>query len=336
MLKSVIMTLGKLTLAALLFGWLIHSGQLDFSQLKLFIEDPWLLAAAVFYFGFGILYLGTWRWKILLKGAGYTLSRTRALKLQMTGMFFNSVMPGAVGGDLIKIAYIIRDNPAKGKAQVMMTALLDRIVGLAGLFMVCWIVIVSNLNTVRELPGFWPILLLISGFSVAFILFFAAALYNYRGNDPFLDLFKLRIPGMGFVEKLYSSLRVYRHAKRTIGLSLLLSLAIQGLSLLLFYFICYKVMGAAPVFGKVAVVFPIGITTTAIPLMPGGLGVGHVAFDTLFKMVGLEHGANVFNLFVISQLILNCLGFIPYLSLKKIPIEAEARDGMEDQMPVST
>jgi uncharacterized membrane protein YbhN (UPF0104 family) len=84
-----------------------------------------------------------------------------------------------------------------------------------------------------------------------------------------------------------------------------------------------KILGMAPAFGKIAVIYPVGVLTTAIPITPSGLGVGHVAFTKLFEMVGLQHGASVFNMFVFSQLILNMLGVIPYLSLRKLqPKEA--------------
>ena len=321
MLKSTLITVAKLALAGVLLTWLHRSGQLDFAQLRLFLEDPILVSATLFYFIVGLVCLGTWRWKTLLEGAGYTITWTRAVTLQMTGFFFNSVMPGAVGGDIIKIAYVIRDNPGRSKAQVMMTALLDRIVGLAGLFIVCWTMILINLETVRELTIFKSMLILITSVSLGFVAFFFAALYHYRGRDPFLTVFSWRIPGIKFVEKLYGALRVYRYSRGSIILSLTISFAIQLTSLLLFYYIASKVSTVAPDFAKVAVIYPLGVTTTAIPITPAGLGVGHVAFDQLFQMVGLDHGANAFNLFALSQLFLNLFGIIPYLTLKKIPIQ---------------
>ncbi len=321
MLKSILITIGKLLVAAALLIWLHKKGQLDFAQLRLFQEDMWLVSATVFYFVFGLVFLGTWRWKTLLKGAGYVLSWPRAMTLQMTGFFFNSVMPGAVGGDIIKIAYVIRDNPGRSKAQVMMTALLDRIVGLAGLFFVCWTMFLFNLSTIRELSVFPSLLALISGVSLGFIVFFFAALYHYKNQDPFLKILELKVPGFSFALKLYNSLRVYRYARKDIFLSMALSICIQFISLVLFYIIATKVSSLPPSFAKIAVIYPIGVTTTAIPITPAGLGVGHVAFDQLFQLVGLDHGANAFNLFALSQLCLNLFGILPYLTLKKIPMQ---------------
>ena len=42
-------------------------------------------------------------------------------------------MPGAVGGDIIKAFYVCRENSQR-KTPVLLSILLDRIIGLLGLF----------------------------------------------------------------------------------------------------------------------------------------------------------------------------------------------------------
>ncbi len=37
-------------------------------------------------------------------------------------------------------------------------------------------------------------------------------------------------------------------------------------------------------------IFPIGMLLTALPLAPGGLGVGHLAFEKLYQLIGLSEG----------------------------------------------
>ncbi|MCX6128247.1 MAG: lysylphosphatidylglycerol synthase transmembrane domain-containing protein [Proteobacteria bacterium] len=314
--KTIGITILKVALATGLIAWLIESGKVDFYQLNRFIKEPELLLAAIAYW-MASCFLGTWRWISLLEGAGFRIFWRRTLQLQVTGFFFNTVMPGAVGGDIIKLAYIIRDNKDKSKTLAMMTVLLDRIVGLSGLFMIGWIFMLSNLSEMLGQPRLIPLVLLMGGISLGFILFYTAALYHYKGSDPVLRLLSLPIPGLSLVLKLYNSLRAYRYARLAIFRSILLSLVIQAMSLLLFYLFTCRILGLAPPFGSIASIFPVGVLTTAIPITPGGLGVGHVAFDRLFTMINLNHGATVFNLFIISQLILNLLGVIPYLSLRR-------------------
>jgi hypothetical protein len=73
--------------------------------------------------------------------------------------------------------------------------------------------------------------------------------------------------------------------------------------------------------------------TTALPLAPGGLGVGHVAFDKLFAMVGLQGGANVFNVMVLTQLALNLLGVFPYLLYRRAAVRVSDIDLNKSMVP---
>jgi glycosyltransferase 2 family protein len=316
-MKPILITALKLALAATLIAWLVGSGKIDLSQMRLFVTDPELLTAAVSYWLIAACGMGTWRWKTLLEGAGYKITWKRAFQLQVTGFFFNTVMPGAVGGDIIKLAYVIRDNKEKSKTQAMMTVLLDRIVGLSGLFLIGWIFMLGSLSELVKDPTLLPLVTMMGAISLGFAVFYTAALYHYRGRDPFLRFLSLPIPGIGLFYKLYNALRTYRYARGAIAQSIFLSLAIQSLSLCFFYLVTVKILGDAPDFARIASIFPIGVLTTAVPVTPGGLGVGHVAFDKLFNMIGLNHGATDFNLYIISQLLMNLLGVIPYISLRR-------------------
>jgi uncharacterized membrane protein YbhN (UPF0104 family) len=62
---------------------------------------------------------------------------------------------------------------------------------------------------------------------------------------------------------------------------------------------------------------PIGLIATAIPISPGGLGVGHVLFANLFMLVGIDNGASLFNLFYLTAFLHNFSGIIPYLYNRK-------------------
>ena len=63
-------------------------------------------------------------------------------------------------------------------------------------------------------------------------------------------------------------------------------------------------------------ILPVGMVLVALPISPGGLGVGHLAFEQLYRMIGLENGANIFHVVFMGQLALNMIGMIPYLCLK--------------------
>ena len=77
--------------------------------------------------------------------------------------------------------------------------------------------------------------------------------------------------------------------------------------------------------------------TTALPFAPGGLGVGHYAFDRLFELAGLTRGADVFNVVVLGQLALNLTGVVPYLlHRRQVQIESESSVNDLGETPAAT
>jgi len=71
-----------------------------------------------------------------------------SLRLSFVGTFFNLVIPGAVGGDLVKAAYLARMNLPR--TQAIATLLIDRVVGLVGLF---YLAAIARRSAVRLARG---------------------------------------------------------------------------------------------------------------------------------------------------------------------------------------
>jgi glycosyltransferase 2 family protein len=93
-------------------------------------------------------------------------------------------------------------------------------------------------------------------------------------------------------------------------------------------------------YAQISTVFPIGLLSLVLPIAPSGFGVGHLAFDRLFSIVGLHDGATVFNVFLLGQIMPNVVGLLPYLALRsELPTElpatatatATATDATKDQ-----
>jgi hypothetical protein len=80
------------------------------------------------------------RWWRLLALAGCPTSWWNALRLTFLGLFFNNVMPGATGGDLVKGVVVARENPGRG-AEALVTVLVDRIFGMLALALLALVVI---------------------------------------------------------------------------------------------------------------------------------------------------------------------------------------------------
>ena len=72
------------------------------------------------------------RWYLLVRVIEPKFTLRSTMLLGFIGYVFNLVIPGAVGGDFIKAAYLVRMHIKK--TQAIASMVIDRILGLLGLF----------------------------------------------------------------------------------------------------------------------------------------------------------------------------------------------------------
>jgi len=309
----------KAVIVLALMWWMTATGKLSFAQMRVIFDRPDAIFISIIVWLVAPVLLGSWRWWLLIRGAGLDCSYMRALQLQLIGFFFNTAMPGAVGGDIVKAIYIVRDQQSKTrKTPAMLTVLLDRIVGLMGLFVMGIVAAVASFD---RLSSATITKQLLAGLIVVVFLscVFLAVVFipHKQGQDPVERLLSMRVPSFNLLNGIYKALRAYREKPQILIGTIALSVVIQLIFMMYMGFIGQVLYGALHFeTALLAPIFPFGTLITAIPLAPGGLGVGHAAFDRLFALVGLPGGANVFNIYVMSQLALNLLGVIPYLSIR--------------------
>ena len=73
----------------------------------------------------------SYRWYGLVRIQGVPVGLWEAVRLTFLGQFFHSVVPGTVGGDLVKAYYVAKHTPKK--AAVLVSVFVDRVLGLAEL-----------------------------------------------------------------------------------------------------------------------------------------------------------------------------------------------------------
>ncbi|HKM51822.1 MAG TPA: flippase-like domain-containing protein, partial [Isosphaeraceae bacterium] len=87
------------------------------------------LGVLIFQISLIITYL---RWYLLVRVIEPRFTLRSTLLLGFIGYVFNLVIPGAVGGDVVKAAYLARMHIRK--TQAIASMVIDRILGLLGLF----------------------------------------------------------------------------------------------------------------------------------------------------------------------------------------------------------
>jgi len=330
----------KSALAVALIAWLVRSGALDWRALRTITARPSVMIAQAAVFAI-VVVLGAVRWRLLLHLVGVQIGVARAVQLHSAGIFFNVVVPGSVGGDVVKILYAEKSSgvaPAK-RASLLLVALIDRMVGLVGLVAIAWALSAwqrSSLlatNTASGHATAKPLPLLFAstsalGFAVLAALAVAWMLTRYARSRLALwstspsRLLQHVAKGSRALQLLLSDPRVLVQA---FGSAVLMHFA----NILFFTMLSRAVAGVEVTLVESAVVFPLGLLTTMVPLSPGGIGVGHMAFDRLFHAVGVAGGATIYNVYLVGQIALSLTGALPYLALRRhVPVsQSEAAVG---------
>ncbi len=133
-LKRVAVILLRTVMFALA-GWLIYrtvnGNGTDFLAVCLNAPTPSLLVVAFCLYG-AAQFAGALRWQLLLKAVQLPIGFWPALRLTLVGNFFSLALPGAVTGDVVKVAYAARRHPGHA-VELALVDVVDRIVGVAGL-----------------------------------------------------------------------------------------------------------------------------------------------------------------------------------------------------------
>jgi uncharacterized membrane protein YbhN (UPF0104 family) len=317
MLKTILLNLLKLSLAAALIGWLISSGKLDFNLLTSLKDHPEAVILA-FFLTFINFCLTSVRWKSILNARSQVdIPLFGMLKITWIGQFFSTVLPGSVSGDLVKILYVQKFDKSLSKQFLFASILLDRVMGLSGLIL---LVGISSLcfsgHILANAPAMEPLLKFNYLLVLAVVTSLGIFIYWHQHIRSVLVYFQKKILSGLFTRiiSLWDDLVMIRSRMLK---AVLLSILIQFSGVLVFWCLIAPLINGQMDFLQALAFIPLGLMTLALPIAPSGLGVGHAIFQKLFEFSGIQNGASLFNIYFVVMLIVNILGVIPYLLSKR-------------------
>ncbi len=293
--KKLFLVAVKILISALLLAVIFRKAGLAsiFSSLRS-MDLRYFLASSLLYLL--TTYLAALRWGLLLDERHPS---GKLFSLYLIGCFFNNILPGAVGGDAVKIYYLYKETRKGGSS--FGSVFLDRYIGLVGLLSIG---LISGLFAFRDLEAIhmqWVIPVLFAVFTVASLL-----------------VFGLRI-GRRFavINNFYEYVHKYRRQKGTLLKAYFLSLIIQTLSIGLIY-LASRGLGQRLTFTALFVFVPIIFTVTTVPISIAGLGVRESAFALLFGLVGVPTQKSVAISFMwfLSVAAASLTGLVEYLRFK--------------------
>jgi uncharacterized protein (TIRG00374 family) len=250
---------------------------------------------------------------------GVHLSSLRTAQLVLIGTFFNYFMPGGVGGDVVKAFYIARDFPAS-KTKVIISVLMDRIVGLFSMILLAMAMMLWQWEALEHSPQLKMIFIFLCLILLAFCIFWAVVFSDRLEKTNIVNKVVSILPGKASMTKVLNSLTSYRKGRKGFFIALSLSLIAQ-ISSVLFFYIAGQGLGFSEIpFTTYLFVVPVGFMIQAIPIAPAGIGIGQAAFLFLFTLATKEQsslGPSTITAFQLATFFYGIIGAFCYLNISR-------------------
>lgn len=272
-----------LTVAAAALAYLVwRTPGEDFTLAIREVDYRWALAA-VAVFGIAQTILAT-RWVLLLRVHGVRISLFQAIKLTYLGLFYNNMMPGAVGGDLLKAWYVTRHSEKHQRVEAAVTVFVDRLVGLVGMIVVGAAASLLEGGQLKMPVAGYEIQVRSLIWAVLAALVLAAVVFLSRRVRRVLMLSWLigKLPFGERLKQIDEAIRIYRKHIGVMLAALGLTAVIQGMSIMAIWMLTQGLHLEQVTFLQVLIIIPIvWLVSSAIPV-PGGLGVMEILFIPFF------------------------------------------------------
>lgn len=311
-MRSTILRLGLGGAALAALG---YSGALGTQGLSAAAARPDLLVAA-FLALLATVPLAGFRWWLLLRGLQFRLGAGWAVSTTFIGTLCNTFLPGAYGGDLVRVGLAYRAEGA-GLNRIAVSVLVDRLSGLVALLGL-------GLALLPALPGapqgrlaaIAAGALLVGAAGIAIGLAFAAPITALLARLPG----RVGTLASHIAREVFAALRAYVRRPAVPVLAVAIS-AVQYVLVLLAIIAVGRAMAfdalSAPGYAVAGVW---SLVANAIPITPGGIGVGEAAFAQAARLLeAAPSGAPYATVFLAQRVLsalVGALGVIPLVLLR--------------------
>lgn len=253
-----------------------------------------------------------WRWQVLLDHKRFKIPLIRTIAIYFIALFFNNLLPTTVGGDIMRVVYVME----KRRADALATVIVDRILGFVGLFLFALGAVVFMIIDKRQ-TEFLPFML--AGFIAVVLItyvFFSERAYGIL--SPVIG--KIKVLRLGDrLNHLHGAATDFGGAWSVIILCVVLSVIIQALLAIAPFFVIRGMgnmdISIVPFF----IYVPIINVISMVPVSLNALGVREYSYVLLFERAGLQ-GETAIAVSLVSFFLifaLSLLGGVAFLFVRK-------------------
>lgn len=306
----------KIAIAVVIVWYLFHSGRLTseiFTQLFNSAFVPFFIMSGSAFLVAQLL--ASYRLVLLLRMIDLNFSFSYILKLTMVGNFFNIVIPGMVGGDIVKGSYLFKkEENHRGRSSGIV--LMDRMMGFVALLFIGLVSIIylyllqhhSPLLYIDELSG---VVLISFGVLVLF------ALLWFFGKKQWFRMKAKAIAYILFKDSIFynmtDAIGALTKRRRILAKAFCMSLGVQAFALAGLLVLIRLIPGNMPDIATLIAVSSIILLFGIIPVTPGNIGWTELVASIGWSVVGSTMGGVIFFYWRIVCILFSLPGGLLYL-----------------------
>lgn len=266
----ILVTGALLALVASRVDWSAAADRLSEGEWGWFVAAVALLVAA--------LVVGAERWHVLLHAAEVRSPRWQTLRAYAIGVFSNSFLPTGFGGDAARAWIVGRSRAAMTRAAT--SVVVDRLTSICCLGVVAW-------GATALAPGSVPeeLVAALGVASGAALLGFAVLLVGVRSGHGIARRLPARVQRVA--RETRDTLVAYAKDRWLIAAALVLGVIFQLLMVTAAWFLA-KAIELEVAYAVIAVVTPVVLVATLLPISVAGFGVREGSYAVLLATVGVS------------------------------------------------
>lgn len=329
-------------LAAFLLWKVVHGSDVDIGAEFAAASVPLLLLGLGVY---GVvLLLSIIRWRLLLRVQGFHWRFFDLIKLSMIGQFFNMVVPGGVGGDVVKMAYV-RHHAGPRTTEAVTTIMLDRVLGLFGLFVIAVIACFLNFQFLKDAePSLQQTtigigLAAFGAICSTLCVIFRQRLQNLPLVKPTIAWGARALPARitQIISRIVAALDLYRDQHSAVFGAIGISAVLHALNGLILLVVCRAFGDAGVTLALTLLTIQVANTFASVPILPGGLGARDYIVKVFLQASGAATATTVvapifFTVIMLAWMLVGGLFFV-FGRMAKDPDMVDTGDARELAKP---
>jgi len=280
--------IARIAVATTAIVWLLHG--LDWGKLAEAFHS-----LSLGYFGLSLIVYAlaqvviSVRWWLLLRAQSIHIGVLVAIRLFFLGLFYSNVMPGSVGGDLVKAWYVTKHT--EKRLEGVLSVFLDRVIGLIGLilmavltYLICLRGHITSLFKAKDGTAGWfsqhPYAVLVATAVIAVLL--GISLAHPAGRAALVRWAAvIRLRGVSLLQKTRDAVAAYCARPWTLLWTIALTFIGQSVVLVM-YWLLGRDLGIDAGLSYYLFAFPVMWVVGAVPISIAGLGIVEAGTVGLF------------------------------------------------------